>query len=44
MEKAAAQGTARICREFAATDFKFIKVTYIEDVEKKAVFWILPNT
>ena len=44
MKKAAAQGTARICREFAATDFKFIKVTYIEDVEKKAVFWILPNT
>ena len=38
MKKAAAQGTPRICREFAATDFKFIKVTYIEDVEKRLFF------
>ena len=35
MKKAASQGTIRVCKEFAATDFKFLSIAYIQNVEKK---------
>ena len=35
MKKATNQGSVRVCKEFAATDFKFLSIAYIQDVEKK---------
>ena len=35
MKKATNQGSVRVCREFAVTDFKFLSIAYIQDVEKK---------
>ena len=44
MKKATNQGSIRGCKEFAATDFKFLGIACIQDVEKKAVFWTLLDT
>ena len=35
MKKATNQVSVRVCKEFAATDFKFLSMAYIQDVEKK---------
>ena len=35
MKKATNQGSTRVCKEFAATDFKVLSIAYIHDVEKK---------
>ena len=35
LKKATNQISVRVCREFAVTDFEFLSISYIHDVEKK---------